>query len=247
MGIVTDSYIYDAFGRTIGQTGITPNMYLFAGEQRDRAIGLDYLRARYMNSSLGRFASRDTFPGMTKFPVSLHRFIYASDNPAMFRDPSGLFSIVQVTVNVTINATLTDVQKSFAKAGLIAVAKTFAIRETILDPAYTVQQLALKMISNGLPGGESLYAASRLMIAQGYEAVGVSLQGIYESTADSIFDFELALKLNAIDQFFNDIELIANTIAKFVALLSIAADDGFSDLARIEAITSLGDAIIDRL
>ena len=51
-GVVTDRYVYDAFGRTIGQVGSTVNVYLFAGEQRDANVGLDYLRARYL--SVGR-------------------------------------------------------------------------------------------------------------------------------------------------------------------------------------------------
>jgi hypothetical protein len=37
-GLVTDRYIYDAFGRPIGQVGITGNVYLFAGEQRDANV-----------------------------------------------------------------------------------------------------------------------------------------------------------------------------------------------------------------
>jgi YD repeat-containing protein len=59
-GKVTDRYVYDAFGRAIGQTGSTVNDYLFAGEQRDPSIGLDYLRARYLSVSLGRFYGRSS-------------------------------------------------------------------------------------------------------------------------------------------------------------------------------------------
>jgi hypothetical protein len=33
--------------------------YLFAGEQRDRNLGLDYLRARYLSFNAGRFYGRD--------------------------------------------------------------------------------------------------------------------------------------------------------------------------------------------
>ena len=51
--MVTDRYIYDAFGRTIGQVGSTGNVYLFAGEQRDANVGLDYLRARYSECGYG--------------------------------------------------------------------------------------------------------------------------------------------------------------------------------------------------
>ena len=92
LGIVTDRYIYDAFGRTIGQVGSTGNVYLFAGEQRDAATGLDYLRARYMNPSVGRFVSRDSFAGFNQNPITLHEYMYAKVNPVTNIDPSGLYA-----------------------------------------------------------------------------------------------------------------------------------------------------------
>ncbi|MCU0329109.1 MAG: RHS repeat-associated core domain-containing protein [Chitinophagales bacterium] len=91
--MVSDRYIYDAFGQIIQQVGTTENKYLFAGEQRDTATGLDYLRARYLNPSTGRFVSRDTFVGDWNSPVTLHRYLYANANPVMFVDPSGLTSL----------------------------------------------------------------------------------------------------------------------------------------------------------
>jgi YD repeat-containing protein len=54
-GGVTDTYTYDAFGVLIHQTGTTPNNYLYAGEQFDSTLGLYYNRARYLNTSTGRF------------------------------------------------------------------------------------------------------------------------------------------------------------------------------------------------
>ena len=63
-GLVTDSYIYDAFGRLIGSVGSTGNVYLFAGEARDGVTGLDYLRARWMDTGVGRFDGRDPFEGL---------------------------------------------------------------------------------------------------------------------------------------------------------------------------------------
>ena len=59
-GVVTDRYIYDAFGRTIGQVGSTGNVYLFAGEQRDANVGLDYLRARYLSVDNGSCLNRSS-------------------------------------------------------------------------------------------------------------------------------------------------------------------------------------------
>ncbi len=88
-GVVTDSCIYDAFGRRIEQVGSTGNVCLFAGEARDGATGLDYLRARWMDTGVGRFVSRDTFAGTLQDPVTLHKYLYANVNPISNIDPSG--------------------------------------------------------------------------------------------------------------------------------------------------------------
>jgi RHS repeat-associated protein len=88
-GAVTDSYDYDAFGNLINQTGSTPNVYLFAGEQFDPALGLYYNRARYLNTATGRFWSMDTYEGVSTSPLSLHKYLYASANPVNRVDASG--------------------------------------------------------------------------------------------------------------------------------------------------------------
>ena len=51
------TYDYDAFGNLIHSTGSTPNNYLFAGEQFDPDLNLYYNRARYLNTTTGRFWS----------------------------------------------------------------------------------------------------------------------------------------------------------------------------------------------
>jgi RHS repeat-associated protein len=91
-GLLTDAYAYEAFGEIIKQLGNTQNSYLFAGEQRDPNLGLDYLRARYLDVSTGRFVSRDSFSGFYKEPLTLHKYLYANANPSNLTDPSGLFS-----------------------------------------------------------------------------------------------------------------------------------------------------------
>ncbi|HKQ36941.1 MAG TPA: RHS repeat-associated core domain-containing protein, partial [Verrucomicrobiae bacterium] len=60
-----------------------------AGEQFDRHLGLYYLRARYMNPNTGRFWSMDAFEGNQTDPISLHKYVYATDNPVNIVDPSG--------------------------------------------------------------------------------------------------------------------------------------------------------------
>ncbi len=74
VGLVTDRYTYDAFGGLLNQTGTFGNSFQFAGEQRDSATGLDYLRARYYDPSLGRFISKDAFPGYLDDPMSQHDY-----------------------------------------------------------------------------------------------------------------------------------------------------------------------------
>jgi len=92
-GLVSDRYAYEAFGEIIKQLGNTKNLYLFAGEQRDPNLGLDYLRARYLDVSTGRFYGRDTFFGYYKQPITLHKYLYANANSVNFIDPSGKFGL----------------------------------------------------------------------------------------------------------------------------------------------------------
>ena len=78
---VTDKYVYDAFGNLISSIGRTENDFLFAGKQFDPVTGLYYLRARYMNPSVGTFISMDSYSGSIDDPVSLHKYLYANANP----------------------------------------------------------------------------------------------------------------------------------------------------------------------
>lgn len=86
---VTDTYIYDAFGITITNTGTTTSFYRYSGEQYDPNLGFVYLRARYMNPNAGRLLTRDSFAGSLQDPKSLHRYLYCANNPVNCVDPSG--------------------------------------------------------------------------------------------------------------------------------------------------------------
>jgi len=109
IGILTDSYIYDAFGNVLTQTGRTENSYFYAGEQRDSNLGLDYLRARYLDTTTGRFISRDSFEGFQNNPISLNKYAYASANPIVNIDPSGFVTLPQVVVAAGLIGFISDV------------------------------------------------------------------------------------------------------------------------------------------
>jgi RHS repeat-associated protein len=55
----------------------------------DAGTGFTFLRARFYNSSFGRFFQRDTFAGDYGRPLSLNRWAYANANPILYTDPSG--------------------------------------------------------------------------------------------------------------------------------------------------------------
>jgi RHS repeat-associated protein len=104
-GAVTDSYDYDAFGNLINQSGSTANNYLFAGEAYDAALGLYYNRARYLNTTTGRFWTMDAFEGDPESPISLHKYLYAAANPTNAVDPSGR-DFIDVVVTAAISTGL---------------------------------------------------------------------------------------------------------------------------------------------
>jgi len=53
---------------------------------------LVYAKARYFDPELGRFLSQDSYLGELTEPPSLHRYLYANDNPTRYVDPTGHMS-----------------------------------------------------------------------------------------------------------------------------------------------------------
>jgi RHS repeat-associated protein len=57
--------------------------YGYNGEAHDMDSGLQFLRARYYDPSMGRFISRDSYLGSIMQPLSLNRYDYTQNNPVM--------------------------------------------------------------------------------------------------------------------------------------------------------------------
>lgn len=79
-----------AFGNLLRSTGSSPNEYRYNGELFDSTLGLDHLRARYLNPSTGRFVTADPAVPYTAYPPSLNRYVYGSSNPVNRSDPTGM-------------------------------------------------------------------------------------------------------------------------------------------------------------
>jgi RHS repeat-associated protein len=89
-GQVTLARSYTPFGALLSQSGTPQGSFGFAGEQRDPAAGLTFLRARYYDPTVGRFLTRDPYPAYAAAPSTLHRYAYVENNPVNLVDPAGL-------------------------------------------------------------------------------------------------------------------------------------------------------------
>jgi len=102
-GAITDTYTYDAFGLLTATTGSTPNAYTYSGERFDQNIGLFHLRARDYNPLTGRFETRDPAEGDILNPATLHKYVYAGNNPVNSADPSGDLALEYTWLNTVKN------------------------------------------------------------------------------------------------------------------------------------------------
>ena len=91
-GEITDSYAYNTFGEVVNRSGTTPNPFSFLGRFGlvDDGNGLLYARMRFYSPWLGRFITKDPLTGVASDSQSLHRYVYALNNPMRFLDYSGL-------------------------------------------------------------------------------------------------------------------------------------------------------------
>jgi RHS repeat-associated protein len=104
-GNVTDSYDYDAFGNVIGRTGSADNSFTYRGEHMDSALGLQYLRARWMDPGKGRFATRDSWQGRADVVETLHSYGYARASPVDYVDETGHdFGLATIGIASTLSS-----------------------------------------------------------------------------------------------------------------------------------------------
>ena len=95
-------YTYDEFGNKKtteydenGNPVLNPNNEVFknevtfTGSITDMSTGLQYMNARYYDSTNGRFLSQDTYSGNPYEPWTQHLYSYCGNNPTNFVDPTG--------------------------------------------------------------------------------------------------------------------------------------------------------------
>jgi RHS repeat-associated protein len=117
-GDVIATYYYDAFGNITEHTGNQSSNILYAGYQYDPETGLYYLNARMYDPVTARFMQEDTYRGDNNDPLSLNLYTYCHNEPLMYSDPSGHFSIRDTWNNLKVNASnlLSNVDNAVSSA-----------------------------------------------------------------------------------------------------------------------------------
>jgi len=72
-------------------------------------LGSRRLRAHYLNPTTGRFWTMDSFEGNASDPLSLHKYLYAHENPVMNTDPSGHESLIGVSIGSSLSGSLSAI------------------------------------------------------------------------------------------------------------------------------------------
>ena len=111
-GAVTDRWSYDGWGNVLARTGSTANELLYRGQRFDAETGFYHLRARSYDPRTGRFTSLDPLPGLPESPLTLHGYLYGSNDPVNRFDPSGRFDCGDVMISIAISACLFDLSIS---------------------------------------------------------------------------------------------------------------------------------------
>ena len=134
-GATAKSYSYDAYGTIVDQTGTVEQPYAYTGRELDSESGLHYYRARYYDSTMGRFSRKDPI-GLSG---GINLYGYVSNNPVNLTDPFGL-------------------SPSFTDCFIRCAAEHYGIEEALLLTIVGINAIPIPKSGIGVPrlGGASV-------------------------------------------------------------------------------------------
>jgi RHS repeat-associated protein len=80
-------YLYRAFGEQLRRLGTGNATYTYGGKELDSLTNLYYFNARYYDATTGRFINVDPIQDGANW------YVYCSNNPLGFKDPTGLIQV----------------------------------------------------------------------------------------------------------------------------------------------------------
>jgi RHS repeat-associated protein len=157
--------IYDGFGEVkSGDDGTSlGGDFRFQGQWLETESGLYYMRARDYDVKTGLFLSRDAVDVQEQSVEAFNPYQFTFNNPLIFSDPLGTFSITEISATINIENTLNSLkQYSYAQA-----------KETIKNKLFEgIGNIALNAFKAVLPVETDI---SALQAATGLATKGGSL------------------------------------------------------------------------
>ncbi len=199
---------YDAWGRECN--GLSGDGLYYTGEMYDTKLSMYNLRARWYSPAAGRFNALDPYAGSSYDPQTLHKYLYCHANPINGIDPSGRFSIAEVSVNMAVSSILTKLALPIIEpaAELIAspiVLDFFSAFEGFLPTAWVIGGGYNKGFSlKGIPmaggvnleyvrslsnGNSAWYIAPNIGLSSQGNSSSVSVLGGFVWGANSSYDY----------------------------------------------------------
>ncbi len=170
-GTITDTFEYDAFGNfpesELPSQPEPATNYLFAGQQYDESLDLYSMRARYYDTALGRFLTRDMYPYNYENPVELNRYIYTANNPVNYTDPSGHDFQSYSKITITTSTVVFGALALLGGASLACVASQ-ACASTILKFFQGIGGAIWELLQGLWSVGATAFESYADFVAQGY-------------------------------------------------------------------------------
>ena len=135
-----------------------------------------------MDTTSGRFASRDSFEGALNTPFSQHKYLYSNANPVNYIDPSGLFTLAGVLVVTVVQ----DVRIAISLAQVRAGVKSVCALRYLVPGAVQLQEMGLMGIVDGVAGAEDLYALGRQKFVEAISQIPQAFKSQYKTLVPSI-------------------------------------------------------------
>ena len=123
-GTKVGDFRYDSFGNLReewgGAIGSAGGDFRFQGQWLENSTGIYNFRARDYDAQTGMFLSRDAIDPMEQQPEAFNPYQFAYNNPYIYSDPTGMFTIIELNATQNLQATLSrtyiqDAARDFIK------------------------------------------------------------------------------------------------------------------------------------
>ncbi len=205
-GTVMGRYRWDAWGNKRASVETVANPFGFTGHEHDEETGLVYAKARFYDPEIGLFLSQDPVAGDPRNPPSLHKYLYALQNPTVFVDPDGRVEFLRRW------------QEEFTNAADSMMRAVDGFSEMNRGLGY------LSVVPMGISAGFSEMVGGAIGLVNMGANAAIVLSGI-----DGAFADEAAMEL---DETIGSVKSTATAIVEDPGAVGLALVDGVTEVAK---------------